>query len=935
MVDQIDIPPKTAASTPPDFPPVGWSDGVDVPVKRSRLQSDPLPQRLNRGWRRLSLAKKTTLLAITLGTLPVLGIGAIAYKLTDDSFRQQISATQQASAARLSDKVNRFMLERYGDIQVLARLPMLNIARIRESVSIEEKQAVLDNFLEAYNIYESIAVLDLDGNVVAQSKGAALPNQKDQAYFQAVRQGDSPYIDRLVSARLQQTSLIYLAAPVRDNVTGKTVAIVRTAIPPQELEDTIRSYQLGNREYQLSDSTNKVFLAVKPEDIGQDIAQTYADVAALKTAKTPGTFVAKDAVGGAPELVSYIPPVTLEGLPPLDWSVFLVTDTNVAFAPLRNLLTALIIGTGLTAVVVGAIAASLARRFTRPLLTATDAVAKLGQGQLDTRIAVQGEDELAQLGGNINQMAGQLQGLLQAQTNQTQQAQRLSQVIGHLRQANTFDGVLQTSVMELRDALELDRAIVYLFDEQWQGKIMAESVALGWNPALGATIADPCFAQSYVEKYQQGRIHAIDDIDAADLDACYRGQLTPFNVKANLVAPILVNAKLIGLLVAHQCAAPRQWQLTEQDFIRQVATQVGFALEQVQLLDQRETARQSAEALSAARQQQQEALQQQLLDLLGDVEGAASGDLTVRADVTAGEIGIVADFFNAIVESLRQIVVQVKQSAVQVNTALGQNEQAIRNLADTSLKQSQETTQTLDAVGDMVRSIEAVSASAQQAAMVTRTASSTAEAGGVAMDATVRNILGLRETIGETTKKVKRLGESSQQISKVVSLINQIAMQTNLLAINAGIEAARAGEDSQGFAVVAEEVADLATRSATATREIAQIVSTIQQETSEVVEAMEQGTTQVVAGTRSVEHAKRSLEDILGVSRQIDQLVQSISASTVSQVATSQTITQLMEKIAQVAGNTSESSLQVSDSLRQTVAVAQTLQESVGTFKVS
>ena len=202
------------------------------------------------------------------------------------------------------------------------------------------------------------------------------------------------------------------------------------------------------------------------------------------------------------------------------------------------------------------------------------------------------------------------------------------------------------------------------------------------------------------------------------------------------------------------------------------------------------------------------------------------------------------------------------------------------------------------------------------------------------MERTVESISQLRSTVAETAKKVKRLGESSQQISKVISLINQIALQTNLLAINASIEAARAGEEGRGFAVVAEEVGELAAQSTAATKEIEQIVENIQLETSEVVEAMELGTSQVVEGTRLVEETKQSLGQIVEVSRQIDQLVQSISGATVSQAQTSESVTKLMEEIAQISEKTSDSSRTVSGSLQETVAIAQQLQASVGAFKV-
>lgn len=524
--------------------------------------------------------------------------------------------------------------------------------------------------------------------------------------------------------------------------------------------------------------------------------------------------------------------------------------------------------------------------------------------------------------------------LLEQQAIATELAQRLNDITSNIRESFNVEEIYEAAITGVRQTLETDRAVVYLFDANWQGTIVAESVGRTFPKALGANIADPCFADQYVEKYKRGFVSSNENIYEANLNQCYLGQLEPFKVKANLVAPILAEGNLLGLLVTHQCSSPRRWQEAEINFFKQVAIQVGFALDQANLLEQREQARIEAELASQEQRQQKESLQLQLLELLSDVEGAARGDLTVRADVTVGEIGTVADFFNAVIESLRGIVTSVKTAATQVNTSLGENEGAIRQLSEEALKQAEETTRTLDSVEQMTHSIQQVAENARQAAAVARTASTTAEAGGQAMDRSVKNILGLRETVAETAKKVKRLGESSQQISKVVSLINQIALQTNLLAINAGIEAARAGEEGQGFAVVAEEVGELAARSAAATREIEQIVENIQQETASVVEAMELGTSQVVEGTHLVEDAKQSLSQILEVSRQIDQLVQSISTATVSQAETSQAITELMKDIAGLSERTSNSTRQVASSLQDTVGIASELQASVGAFNV-
>lgn len=372
-----------------------------------------------------------------------------------------------------------------------------------------------------------------------------------------------------------------------------------------------------------------------------------------------------------------------------------------------------------------------------------------------------------------------------------------------------------------------------------------------------------------------------------------------------------------------------------QDEIGQLATTFNRLVENSAVtLAEVKQAKLKAEGLVEEQSRQNQTIQRELLQLLTNVEDASSGDLTVRAEITAGEIGIVADFFNTIVESMREIVTQVKKSTNQVNISLVEDEVSMRALTEDSLKQSKKIRRMLDFVEQMASSIQDVANSAAQAADVARLASQTAQAGGGAMDRTVKSILELRETVGETAKKVKRLGEASQQISKVISLINQIALQTNLLAINASIEAARAGEEGRGFAVVAEEVGELAAQSAAATKEIEQIVENIQRETGEVVKAMEVGTSQVVEGTHLVENAKQSLGQIVRVSRKIDELVQSISTSTVSQSKTSEMVTNLMKDIAKVSEGMSESSRQVSLSLEQTVDLAKQLQSSVETFKV-
>ncbi len=532
--------------------------------------------------------------------------------------------------------------------------------------------------------------------------------------------------------------------------------------------------------------------------------------------------------------------------------------------------------------------------------------------------------------------------LLASQKTAIKREQQLSELVGTIREmsvddtspAETREKIFRLVTRKVKVAIESSRVLIYLFDEDWQGTIVAESVDTQWPAALGAEIADPCFADKYVDQYRDGRVKATSDISQAGLTACHLKQLEPFEVKASLVAPIVVEDKLLGLLVAHECSGPRTWSTSTINFIQRAATQLGFALEQAEANTQKAAALRQANTLADELTQRQEALQMQLIELLSDVEAAADGNLTVRADVTAGEIGTVADFFNAIVENLSQVVTQVKTSAAQVDQSLGQNEGAIRVLADEAQQQAQQTTLTLDSVGAMTTSIQQVAQQAEAAAAVAKSAAETAMLGGEAMDLTVSNIMSLRQTVGQTAKKVKRLGESSQQITKAVSLINQISQQTNMLAINAGIEAAKAGEGGQGFAAVAEEVSELATRSATATEEIERIVEAIQRETSDVVEAIEESTVQVVEGTHRVEDAKASLNQILDGSQKMDELARQISKATGSQAITSATVSTLMEEIAQLAQRTSDSSRQVAAALDKTLRVSNHLQSQVATFVV-
>lgn len=344
----------------------------------------------------------------------------------------------------------------------------------------------------------------------------------------------------------------------------------------------------------------------------------------------------------------------------------------------------------------------------------------------------------------------------------------------------------------------------------------------------------------------------------------------------------------------------------------------------------------TGEAQRKAQEQEQakEELQRQVIRLLDDVEGAARGDLTVQAEVSADVLGAVADSFNLTIHNLREIVQQVKTAAQQVNQGATDSEMFARALSSDALRQAEELAVTLNSVQVLTDAIQRVAENAKEAETVARSASATAQKGGEAVDRTVEGILEIRQTVAETTRKVKRLAESSQEISKIVALISQIASRTNLLALNASIEAARAGEAGRGFAIVADEVRQLADRVAKALKEIEQIVRQIQSETGSVMTAMEEGTQQVIQGTNLAEQAKKSLDDIVQVSNRIDTLVRSITADTVQQTETSRTVATVVQSVELTAQETSQEAQRVSGSLQSLAGVAGDLLLSVERFRV-
>lgn len=570
----------------------------------------------------------------------------------------------------------------------------------------------------------------------------------------------------------------------------------------------------------------------------------------------------------------------------------------------------------------------LSQTIAKPILKLQKVAQDFSQGNFAARAKISSQDEVGLLSSTFNALADSIE-LNEARLKQDAERLHLLQGISYsISQAVNVEQVCQTAVDNSLKVLKSDRVIYYSFEPSGQGRITTEAVKEGFPQTLGTEIDDPCFVERHAEAYQQGKVKAITNIYQAGLDDCLVKMLEPLAVVACLIAPVVTANKLIGLLIAHQCSESRVWQTDEINLLTRIAEHVGQSIEKIELLERQQQAQQQERAAK-------ENLQRRALELLMEVDPVSQGDLTVQVKVQEDEIGTIGDSYNTTIESLRKLVSQVKIAALQVSTTTSDQDRSLKELSTGASAQTTEINAALKRIQGITDSIQAVAYNAKAAETAMLKATETVKAGDEAMNQTVSGFQEIRATVAATAKKVKRLGESSQKISKVVNVISNFADQTNLLALNASIEAAHAGEEGRGFAVVADEVRSLARQSATATAEIEALVAEIQSETNEVVAAMEAGTEQVVAGTKLVDKTRFSLIQIADVSQEINQLVEEIAAATVIQSQDSEVVSQTMLEVAAISDKTATEAGEVSASFQDLLTVAQQLENSVAKFKVS
>lgn len=396
------------------------------------------------GLRSTSLRTKATLLALAIGTIPVVLVGTTAYFTAGQGIKEQIVQSERTNAQDLEGKLNLFIKQRYDDVVALSKLDAFSNSKVRDVLTAEEKNVILNDTINSSKVYNSIAVYEPNNNgkVLAISEGDANTSALFNAdYTLKVKETDRPTI---VDPRPNKTTgefSFFVAAPVKEKTTSKTIALLRARTPMTLINNLFGVSARRDQDFYVTDSKGQITASSNPKALQKKLQDLFPKVAfqIQKRGKQGLTITATES--GKEQIFTYVPNQELAKAYGLNWGLLVTRPTAIAFAPQRQLLITLLLGTGFFAALVAVLGIWVANRATRPILSATDAVIKIGQGELNTRVEVQGGDELALLVDKINDMAGQLNILLREKERAAEEQRQLTER-------------LQNRVLELLEEVE-------------------------------------------------------------------------------------------------------------------------------------------------------------------------------------------------------------------------------------------------------------------------------------------------------------------------------------------------------------------------------------------------------------------------------------------------------------------------------------------------
>lgn len=936
-----------------------------------------------RWWQGLNLRNRLVLLAMTSSALPLLittqGLITLnrdrAFKDTNTLALQQAQSFREEYVLWTANSAN-------DDARHLADLVEALGVNISNPPEVSAQQKVLQRYLAISNLEQSETtknfrvLINLGGRSMAQEiqsltanpalpkAGEALPvpdfqptSAKLLADYseipivkQALEEKKALYgVDLMPPALVKRLGLEVQAgkdgAIVGIGVSPITVAgrVVGMAITGAvidgyySLSDVFRTNYSTIQSTAIYDQAGNLLVGDLGDDAGKRQTKGTLDPKTLaKVLKGENVVEAVDQGSGKERILSAYSPIFDYRQGENGSKVMAIVQVNQSLSPLEaefNQQQLIAYGVGIGSLLLAAsLAFPAAASMSRPLRRLSSFSQRIGQGERGIRPdPTNAEDEIGTLSGSIGQMVAALE-QNEYRLKQESEETTLLFSVANLRAVSSQEltDSLDMTLRAFRDQLRCDRLVIYRCGTgtETQGQVLAESVESGWLPALGI-LNDASIPKEHLAQAKNGLTVAVPNIAEAGFSAQQLEPLHKLQVRSSLVVPIMTgnNNRLFGLLIAHHCNASHSWTPSESTLLKRLSEQLNSLFDYVELLQLQQQAQLDISA-------EKDRLQRRALELLLEVDPVSRGDLTVRATVTPDEIGTVADSYNSTLESLRRIVLQVKDVTQQVVITTTTSETAIQGLALETQRQAKSLTETFDRVQLITESIRSVASQAIEADIAARQAAQTVQLGDSKMTQTVEGMLTLRESVADTTRKLESLEDASDRIGQVVRLIGGFAAQTHLLALKASIEAARAGEQGVGFAVIADEVRSLAGQSAQATSDIELLTNQIQAAVQEVREAMEVGRDQVTAETRLVEQTRQSLSQITIASQQINALVESISEATVEQSHATEEVAQVMQTMAHGVEQTSSQASQVSNSFQQLLQVTQVLESEVNRFKV-
>ncbi|MBI4785361.1 MAG: HAMP domain-containing protein [Oscillatoriophycideae cyanobacterium NC_groundwater_1537_Pr4_S-0.65um_50_18] len=893
----------------------------------------------------LSLRFKATLLAAAIGTLPLLTVGTAGYLAFSHLDRVKTEESEQRLATEIQIQLNQLMAERASDVQIIADLDIFADFDLRKATPLEQKNDVLDRFVKSYPIYDSIAAFDLEGNPIAQSKGKLLENHRDRPYIQDALRTQEPVLSQPMNSVSSGTFSVYAAAPIKDRLTGKVTGTVRLRIPVAHLTklSTLLEGKRGS-DYYLLNSEGKVFYSsveqfpTAPSDgspqagnsaQSKTIETIFPAISSLRRNRQIGSLVTMNQLSKVKQLVSYIPPKKATGLaelnwkaPALNWSIVLATRTSVAFEAQRNQLMILLFGAGGSVILISIAAIYLAKRAIRPILNSATAVEKIGQGELTTRVQIQGSDEVATLGLNINRMADQIQGLLATLKQNADQIQHQNHVLAQLAQGEAvIQGNASAAALSFAEAiaqtLKVEQAGIWLYNSD-----RTALSCLGQYRLHEQTQGDVLQAEDLPQYFQALQADAIWMADIASGDAAMQELLAakqvPLDTQSTVSLPIQLGSRTIGIIRCDQVQSPRIWQADEQIFLVSIANLLSIVLES-------------------------DYLQQEVNHMLDVVSDAEEGNLAAQAHVSDRTIGLVADTFNRLIERFAQILNQVLDAARQVSAGATRQKQLVETVTVNARQQAEAIAQVLQLTEQVEQTAQDSAQNVKASSESLRVTCTTVAEGQAAIDTLTQEITTLQEGSDRIMQRMKTLGEFVGLADQFVQDQSQIAFVTQTLALNASLVAARASEqrDPRQFVVVAREFGSIADQVSKLAQQTNDGLTTIEQRSAQIhkvvaaVDSDVQGLGELVRRfNQGVEQSNQVFNQVQSVMATAVQVGDTVTTSNQEIVNATQSTAEAIRHIAELAAKNTNLTQQAQIQFEQMDVLSSQLLQSIQFFKL-